>query len=244
MAYEEFADVYDLFNEDADYDALFVALHAKLLENGIQSGIVADLGCGTGELTLRLAKAGYDMIGVDLSADMLSILREKADEASLQNILLLNQDLTQLDLYGTIRAVVSTFDTFNHLTLEQFEAAVCRASLFLEMGGIILFDMNTPYKHEKILADNTFELEADDALCVWKNHYDAQNKCTQIEIDLRYADGEAYVEQFCEYSYTRAQIEAVCKKAGLRILSVCDGENFLPLTQQSERFLFTAIKEA
>ncbi|MEG2672186.1 MAG: class I SAM-dependent methyltransferase [Ruthenibacterium sp.] len=244
MAYEEFADVYDLFNEDADYDALFDYLHARLLENDIQDGIVADLGCGTGELTLRLAQAGYDMIGVDLSADMLSVLREKADEADLHDILLLNQDLTQLDLYGTIRAIVSTFDTFNHIAPAQLEKAVCRASLFLEMGGVFLFDMNTPYKHEEILANQTFELEADDALCVWKNHYDAQNKCTQIEIDLKYADGEAYVEKFCEYSYTRAQIEAICAKAGLRILSVCDGEQFTELVPHSQRFLFTTVKEA
>ncbi|MEG1549527.1 MAG: class I SAM-dependent methyltransferase [Ruthenibacterium sp.] len=244
MAYEEFAEVYDLFNEDADYDALFAYLQARLLENGVQDGIVADLGCGTGELTLRLAQAGYDMIGVDLSADMLSVLREKAAEAELQDVLLLQQDLTQLDLYGTIRAVVSTFDTFNHLAPEQLETAICRASLFLEMGGVFLFDMNTPYKHEIILADNTFELEADDALCIWKNHYDAQNKRTQIEIDLNYADGEAYVEKFCEYSYSRVQIEAMCAKAGLRILSVCDGEQFAALTPHSQRFLFTAIKES
>ena len=78
MAYEAFAGVYDAFNEDADYDSLFRYVCGVLRAHGVEDGIVADLGCGTGELTLRLAAAGYDMIGVDLSPEMLSVLREKA----------------------------------------------------------------------------------------------------------------------------------------------------------------------
>lgn len=81
----------------------------QLRAQGITEGIVADLGCGTGELTLRLAEAGYDMIGVDLSSEMLCVVREKAAEAKIENLLLLNQDITQLDLFGTVRGVVSTF---------------------------------------------------------------------------------------------------------------------------------------
>ena len=70
MAYEAFAGVYDAFNEDADYDALFRYVCGVLRAHGVEDGIVADLGCGTGELTLRLAAAGYDMIGVDLSPEL------------------------------------------------------------------------------------------------------------------------------------------------------------------------------
>ena len=125
MAYGAFADIYDAFNEDADYAALTrYALH-QMKAHGIHEGIVADLGCGTGDLTLALAQAGYDMIGIDLSEEMLCILREKkcmnrAGRASF----LLQQDLRSLDLYGTVRAAVSTFDTLNHIgPYEQFERA-------------------------------------------------------------------------------------------------------------------------
>ena len=81
MAYQEFAYFYDEFNGAADYDALFAYVTGELKAHGIQDGIVADFGCGTGELTLMLAQAGYDMIGIDVSEEMLSVLRDKADAA-------------------------------------------------------------------------------------------------------------------------------------------------------------------
>ena len=99
---------------------------------------MADLGCGTGDLTLALAKAGYDMIGIDLSEEMLCILREKVYEQGRQGILLLQQNLCALDLYGTVHAAVSTFDTLNHIgSYAQFERAVCRSALFIEPGGCL-----------------------------------------------------------------------------------------------------------
>ena len=104
MAYNEFAYFYDEFNGEADYDALYEHLHEKLLAHGIADGILADLGCGTGELTLMLTQAGYDMIGIDQSEEMLCVVRDKAEQLGLSGkLLLLRQDLLKLDLYGTIR---------------------------------------------------------------------------------------------------------------------------------------------
>ena len=109
MAYNEFAYFYDELNSEADYDALYRYVTDELAAHGIRDGILADLGCGTGDLTLMLAQAGYDVIGIDRSEEMLSVLREKADELDMTGrILLLRQDLLSLDLYGTIRAAVSS----------------------------------------------------------------------------------------------------------------------------------------
>lgn len=241
MAYGIFADFYDFFNEDADYDVLSEQVLAALREHGVSDGIVIDLGCGTGELTLRLAQAGYDMIGVDASEEMLSVLQEKEFELGMSGVLLLHQELQTLDLYGTVRAAVSTFDTFNHIgPVDEFERALCRASLFLEPGGVFVFDMNTPYKHRCILADNTFTLDADDAVCVWKNHTTEEG--TRISIEIT-SDGETADEGFFEYSYTQEQIEQACRAAHLRIERVCDGETFGELNPESQRFFFVCIKE-
>ena len=145
MAYNEFAYFYDEFNEDADYQALFQAVKEQLHSHGIQDGIVVDLGCGTGDLTLMLSQAGYDMIGVDLSEEMLAVLREKAAELEIPDLLLLNQNLLDLDLFGTIRSAVSTFDTFDHIgPLPMFETAIEKAAFFMEMDGVFLFAVNTP----------------------------------------------------------------------------------------------------
>ena len=111
MAYNEFAYFYDEFNGEADYDALYGYITDELKAHGITDGILADLGCGTGDLTLMLTQAGYDVIGIDRSEEMLSVLREKADELGLTGrLLLLKQDLLDLDLYGTIRAAEERTD--------------------------------------------------------------------------------------------------------------------------------------
>ena len=125
---------YDEFNGEADYDALYGYVTGELKAHGITDGILADLGCGTGDLTLMLTQAGYDVIGIDRSEEMLSVLREKADELGLTGrLLLLKQDLLELDLYGTIRAAVSTFDTYSHIgPQENFEKAIRKAAYFME----------------------------------------------------------------------------------------------------------------
>ena len=77
MAYQEFAYFYDEFNGAADYDALFAYVTGELKAHGIQDGIVADFGCGTGELTAALARKAGQVIGVDQSAAMIRAAREK-----------------------------------------------------------------------------------------------------------------------------------------------------------------------
>lgn len=188
MAYNEFAYFYDEFNGEADYDALYGYITDELKAHGITDGILADLGCGTGDLTLMLTQAGYDVIGIDRSEEMLSVLREKADELGLTGrLLLLKQDLLDLDLYGTIRAAVSTFDTYSHIgPQENFEKAIRKAAYFMERGGVFIFDLNTPYKHRHILAGQTFDIEAEDADCHWSNRYDETAQRVDITINIDY----------------------------------------------------------
>ena len=215
MAYNEFAYFYDEFNGEADYDALYEQIRQELNAHNIRDGILADLGCGTGELTLMLTQAGYDMIGIDQSEEMLCVVRDKAEQLGLSGkLLLLQQDLLKLDLYGTIRGAVSTFDTFNHIP--DLDTAIANAAFFMEEGGVFLFDMNTPYKHQKVLGENVFTFEEEDAACVW---------------------------QFYEYTYDLDTIQAALEKHGFVLEKVCDGESFGPLTEESERYFFCAVKQ-
>ncbi len=242
MAYNEFAYFYDEFNGEADYEALYARIKVQLDAHGITGGILADLGCGTGELTLMLAQAGYDMIGIDQSEEMLCVVRDKAEQLGLSGgLLLLQQDLCALDLYGTIRGAVSTFDTLNHIP--DLDKAIANAAFFMEKGGVFLFDMNTPYKHQAVLGENVFTFEEEDARCVWRNHYDPDARRVTITVDIDYQEtGEHFHEEFFEYTYTLAEITAALEKNGFTLESVCDGESFGPLTEESERYFFCAVK--
>ena len=246
MAYNEFAYFYDEFNGEADYDALFAYVLRKLKENGIQNGIVADFGCGTGDLTLMLSQAGYDVIAVDQSEEMLAVLRDKADQLGIADgLLLLRQNLLELDLFGTIRAAVSTFDTYSHIgPWQNFEIAIRRAAFFMEKGGVFLFDLNTPYKNRQVLGENLFTFEGPDASCRWQNHYLAEEQAVEISIDIHYNDtDEDFHEQFKEYSYELQQVTQALEKYGFAVQSVEDGESFGALQPDSQRFIFTCIKQ-
>ena len=246
MAYNEFAYFYDEFNGAADYDALFAYIQNELRAHGVTEGILADLGCGTGDITLMLTQAGYDVIGIDRSEEMLSVLREKADELDLTGrLLLLRQDLLELDLYGTIRAAVSTFDTYSHIgPLDRFEQAIRKAAYYMEKDGVFIFDLNTPYKHQHILAGQTFDIEAEDALCHWTNQYDEATGRVDISIDITYHDtAEQFHESFCEYSYPLETVETLLQRYGFAVARVSDGEDFGPVRPDSPRWIITAVKQ-
>ena len=80
-AYTSFAAVYDTFMDNIPYKAWSTYLIRLLKKHGIEDGLVLELGCGTGNMTRLLAEAGYDMIGIDLSEDMLMEAMAKTDEA-------------------------------------------------------------------------------------------------------------------------------------------------------------------
>ncbi len=244
--YNEFAYFYDELNGAANYTRLHRFVRSRFHRHGLKKGIVADLGCGTGTLTLALAKDGYDLLAVDVSQDMLEVLSDKlAQRPKLAGrVQLLRQDLTALDLFGTVQGAVSTFDTLNHIgPLPRLEEAVRSAAFFMDEGAVFIFDMNTPYKHREVLKDHSYEVHAPDAVCIWSNRYDAAVPATEITVrTVRTTTGETFEERFVEYSYTAEQVRALCEAAGLTVLEVLDGERFRPLREDSQRMLFVTRK--
>lgn len=248
MSYTVFAEGYDALTQNVDYDACAAFLCGTLEHCGIADGLVLDLACGTGSVAVRLAKAGYEVIGVDASPDMLAVAREKAQAAGC-DILLLCQDMCALDLYGTVRAAVCTLDSLNHLPhADAVREALRRVALFLEPGGIFIFDVNTPYKHREILGNHTFVYDTDEVYCVWQNTA-LPDDAVQMELDFFFpAEGEedVYVrehEQITERAYSTAQWEEMLGGAGFRVLAWYDGYTDASPTAHSERVVYAVQKE-
>ena len=170
-AYTSFAEVYDMFMDNIPYEDWCGYLTSLLKEYGIDDGLVLDLGCGTGTLTELLAKEGYDMIGVDVSEDMLQEAIEKRAESGLP-ILYLLQDMREFELYGTVRAVVSICDSLNYiLDYDDLAHVFSLVNNYLDPKGMFIFDLNTEAKFQAMGSETIAEVR-DEGSFIWENEYD------------------------------------------------------------------------
>ena len=238
-AYRQFAPVYDRFMSDCPYPARAEYLLGLFRDFGSQPHLMLDLACGTGSVSLEMAKRGIDVIGVDRSDDMLMLAREKAQRIG-QNVLWLCQEGAELDLFGTVDSAVCTMDSVNHITEPEEHLAVFRrVHLFLEPGGLFLFHGNSEYNHRVILGDNAFVLEDEDLFCTWQNATDMPY--TTVILDFFQLDGGRYLrhhEEFEERAWSHAELETVCRQAGFEILACFEDMSRLAPTETTERIQY------
>lgn len=145
---------------------------------------VLDLGCGTGTLTELLARKGYDMIGVDNAEEMLRIAMEKRERSGL-DILYLLQDMRELDLYGTVGAVVSVCDSLNYLLAEEdIVQTFKRVNNYLYPQGVFIFDFNTVYKYAEVIGDATIAENREDCSFIWENYYHEEQEINEYDLTI------------------------------------------------------------
>jgi len=245
-AYTGFADVYDELMDDAPYEQWRDHIVAELLENGIADGLVLDLGCGTGTMTELLAEAGYDMIGVDLSEEMLRIAQEKRENSG-HEILYLCQDMREFELYGTVGAVVSICDSINYITdLGELEEVFRLVDNYLDPGGIFIFDFNTVHKYRDVIGDATIAENRDDVSFIWENTWQDEERINEYDLTLFLREGERYrkcTETHYQRGYEAEEIAEALKKAGLILVSMKDAESRGEVTQESERVSVVAKEQ-
>lgn len=244
-AYQSFAKVYDMFMDDIDYDAWSIYLIELLKEYGVNDGLVLELGCGTGNMTERLASAGYDMIGVDLSDDMLEAAQEKQQQSGL-DILYLQQDMRRFELYGTVRAVVSVCDSLNYiLEDEELLQVFCLVNNYLDPGGVFVFDLNTIYKYETLMGERTIAENREEASFIWDNYYDSESMCNEYELAIFIPEGKdglyrKYEEVHYQRAYSLEKVKELMKKAGLEFVTAYEAFSKNAPTSESERMYIVA----
>lgn len=241
--YSALARYYDLFTNPADCDRMGRKYLKLLRRNGVQSGLLLDLCCGTGSLSLFFASQGFDVTGVDVSQDMLSAARDKAASAGVE-LLLVQQRLERLDLYGTYDAAICALDGINHLpSLEAVDAAFARIALFLRPGAAFAFDLHTERRFVEDYGKSVYTLEAEDVYCVWQNNYDPRARRNKASFTLferlddclyrRYDD--AVTERYFEPDEVCAKLSA----HGFRITGVY-GESALRRPTPADKRVFIA----
>lgn len=243
-AYTGFAEVYDIFMDDVPYEEWAEYLCGMLKEYGIADGLVLDLGCGTGNLTMRLAERGYDMTGVDASPEMLQIAMDKKNETGY-DILYLLQDMREFELYGTVRAVISACDSLNYITdAEEMEQVFCLVNNYLDPSGIFLFDFNTEYKYREVLGNQTIAENREEGSFIWDNYYDEEERMNEYELTLfiKEEDGRygKYQETHFQKAYTLEEIRRLIEKSGMEFLTAYDAYTKNPPHAESERISVVA----
>lgn len=242
-SYEGFAVLYDRLMTDVDYEEWCDYLERTFAQMNVKPELVLELGCGTGNLTVRLAQRGYSMIGLDNSADMLSIATEKSEGL---DILYLLQDMTNFELYGTVDAVVCSLDCLNYLTENgMLEQCFSLVSLYLNPNGVFLFDMNTQYKMECVLAPETFVSDENDVFYVWQSFWDGERKECEYDLTFFVREGDCYrriEETHLQRAYAPEYVELVLNRSGMRLESMTGGWEGLPVSETTERIFFAARK--
>jgi ubiquinone/menaquinone biosynthesis C-methylase UbiE len=242
-AYTDFASVYDEFMDDTPYEKWCENIVTKLGEYGIKDGLVLELGCGTGNMTELLAGKGYDMIGVDSSDEMLNIACNKKEKSG-QDILYLNQDMREFELYGTVRAVVSVCDSLNYLLVDE-DILTCfkLVNNYLDPKGIFFFDFNTKYKYETVIGDSVIAENREDCSFIWENFYDVEEGINEYDLTLFVKEGELFrrfQEVHLQRGYTLEEMKGFIKEAGLEFIEAYDADTLGEVTEVSERIYCVA----
>ena len=247
MAYEYLAGCYDRFTADVDYAAWADYLEKHFSRSKLPIHTVLDLACGTGSLTCELARRGYEMIGSDLSEEMLSLAAEKARDVDGIPPIFLHQAMEDLDLYGTIDACVCCLDSVNYVTRPKLLArAFHRVHTFLMPGGLFLFDINTPDKLRG-LDGQLFMDEDEDTCCIWRADYSPRCRICTYGMDLFFReDGDLWrrmEEVHEEYAYEPDELERMLRQAGFRHIRQYGERKMRTPKPGEQRIFFTARKE-
>lgn len=243
-SYEQFAMIYDSALNELPYEAWLMYIESIFKKFNLKPELILDLGCGTGSMTNLMAKKGYELIGIDLSEDMLAIARDKAKDENLE-VMYLNQDMTELDLFGTVDAIISVGDALNYITLdEDLKKTFEKVNLFLNPGGLFIFDMNTVYKFKEVLGNKTYAENHEDYAYIWENYYYEDEAINEYEVNvfIKNEDGlyEKSTEVHHERGYDPSEVIKSLEASGLKLLGLYHDNSFEDLKSTTQRMYFVA----
>ena len=244
QAYENLAASYDRLTNDVDYEATVAFYRQILAREGLQPRTAVDLACGTGSVALILAREGLQVIGVDMSEEMLCQALQKAQE--LENPpMFVCQKLQRLHLPRGVDLAVCALDSLDYITdPEDCREAIRRVYKVLNPGGCFIFDVNTPQKLQA-MDDQVFLDEDDDVYCVWRGEFSPEENICTYFMDLFQRRGEVWqrsYEEHREYAYSQEQLIGYLKEAGFTAIGVFADRRFEQPGPCEQRMYFKARK--
>ncbi len=245
--YNSFADVYDIFMDNIPYDEWVDFIEKIWDKYNLKPQLVCEIGCGTGNITQRLANKNYDMIGIDLSQDMLMVARDKNYDNET-NILYLGQDMRSFELYGTVDCILSICDSLNYIKTEADLLKVFKlVDNYLDPQGLFVFDLNTKHKFKNVYGNNTFTDITEKGAYIWENNYNEETAINEYNVTFFLKDEEeSFYHKYEEFHEEKAHdietVKALLEEAGLKVEGVF-GENFEEYSESQERVYIVAREQ-
>lgn len=239
--YNSFASVYDRYMDNIPYDDWAENIEHFFKEYNMPMEIVCELGCGTGQLTKRLKKKGYDMIGIDLSYEM---LMEAMNDEDSDGILYLCQDMREFELYGTVGAVVSVCDSMNYLADTEELLTVCKlVNNYLDPKGLFIFDMKTVDYYRK-LGCSTIAENRDEGSFIWENDFDEESRDNSYYLTIYEENEEGtfdrFEEEHLQHAFLVDEVKKCIIKSGLNFIGAFDASTLSTDISNSDRIYFIA----
>lgn len=246
--YTGFAHVYDIFMDNIPYDEWCEYLIILLNEHGISDGIIGELGCGTGAISMRLAAYGYKVAGVDNSVSMLDIAAGKLTPFYRRHILYTLQDMRDFIFKKPVRAIVSLCDSMNYmLTPKDFMSVLNSVKQNLKKDGIFIFDLKTEYFYETVLGDTVIADNYKNGSFIWNNHYYSDKHINEYDLTMFIRERKNIYKKYNELHRQRAysvdEVKEMVMSSGLKLLNVYDALTHNPAFSESERIYFILKKE-
>ncbi len=244
--YQGFARVYDQLMNDTPYELWYKHLIEAFNTYNLKSKEILELACGTGEMTNRLAKEGYKILGTDLSEEMLDVAQTKAYDQNLK-VRYVRQDMTAIELFQTYDAIISFCDGFNYLIdSNDLDDAFSSCYDYLNDEGLLIFDMSSDYKLKHVLGENVFTETSEEVAFIWENYYDDQTQILEFDLTLFIEENGKYIrtdEVHKQRAYTIDDIKVSLEKNGIELLDILDTNTNMSVQETSERWLFIGRKK-
>lgn len=244
-AYTRFAYVYDMLMADVDYEGWVDYIESIFYRYETKPQNIAELACGTGNISNLLALRGYHVIGTDLSEDMLSVAQEKAVDLGVQ-VVYLHQDMREMMLPNELDCILCVCDGINYiLHADDLQNVFQSVYEHLKSGGLFIFDISSYYKLSHILGKNTFAENCRDVSYIWENYFDEEKRICDFDLTLFIREGKLYgkyTENHRQRAYTEDEILTMLGKIPYRKVETFDAFTFHPPAVESERIYFVCQK--
>ncbi|MBB6218267.1 ubiquinone/menaquinone biosynthesis C-methylase UbiE [Anaerosolibacter carboniphilus] len=244
-AYSSFAYVYDILMRDVNYEGWIDYIEQIFNRYGLKPRNIVELACGTGNIANRLAKRDYNVIGTDLSEDMLMVAQEKAADLEVP-VIYLHQDMKEMMLPNELDCILCVCDGMNYI-LKESDLKQIFQSVYehLKDGGLFIFDISSHYKLSHILGRNTFAENHKGVSYIWENYYDEKRGVCDFDLTLFVQEEKLYrkhTESHSQRAYREEEITSMLDKIPFKKMDFFDAFTFQKPNLESERIYFICQK--